>query len=95
MWYIDSEASFHMIENKEYFSELKEKDMQFHIELGDDGKYMTRGVGTISFERDFGSSLHLKDVLYVLGLKKNLVSIATLKEKGYDVYALPLLKMTS
>ena len=74
-----------MTENKEYFSQLKEKDMHFDIELGDDGKYLTRGVSTISFERDSGSSFHLRDVLYVLGLKKNLVSVATLEDKGYDV----------
>lgn len=48
-----------MTGDKEYFNQLKEKDMQFHIELGDDGKYLTRGVGTISFERESSSSLHL------------------------------------
>jgi len=37
-WYIDSRASFHMTENREYFSQLKEKDMQFQIELQYDGK---------------------------------------------------------
>jgi len=46
---------------------------------------MSRGVGTISFERESGSSLHLSDVLYVLGLKKNLVLVATLEDKGYGV----------
>lgn len=49
VWYIDSGASFHMTRNKEYFNHLKEKDMQFHIELRDDGKYVTRGVGTVNF----------------------------------------------
>lgn len=84
-WYIDSGASFHMTGNKEYFSHLKEKDMQFHIELGDDGMYTTTAIGTISFEMNSGSSLHIRDVLYVPSLKKNLVSIATLEDKGYDV----------
>jgi len=82
--YIDSGASFHMTENKENFSLLKE-DMQFHIELGDDDKYATRGICTVSFERELGSSLHLRDVLYVSSLKKSLASVATLEEKGYDV----------
>eukprot|EP00253_Pinus_taeda_P024256 PITA_24256 len=91
--YIDYGVSFHMIGNKEHFSELEE-DMQVHIELGDNGKPKeepcfngnTRGqVGTLSFERDSRSSLHLKDVLYVPSLKKNLVSMATLEDKGYDV----------
>ena len=42
VWYIDSGASFHMTRNKEFFSSLEEKDMQFNIELGDDGIYMTK-----------------------------------------------------
>lgn len=84
VWYINSVASFHMTGNKEYFSHLKE-DMQFQIELGNDGKCTNRGAGTDNFERDSGSSLHLEDVLYVLGLKRNLVSVTTLEDKGYDV----------
>lgn len=59
--------------------------MQFHIELGDDGKNLTKGVSIVNFERESSSSLHLRDAPYVLGLKKNLISIATLEEKGYDV----------
>ena len=74
-----------MDRNKEYFSHLKDKDMQFQIELRDDGKYATKGVGTISFESDLGNSLNFRDVLYVPSLKKNLVLVDTLENKGYDV----------
>lgn len=42
-------------------------------------------MGTVRFEREFGSPLHFKDVLYVLGLKKNLVSVSTLEDRGYEV----------
>eukprot|EP00253_Pinus_taeda_P030288 PITA_30288 len=83
-WYIDSGASFHMTKNREYFNQLEEKEILVHIELGDNGKYTTMGVGIVSFKREFGSSLHLKDVLYVPSLK-NLVSVATLEDKGYNV----------
>jgi len=74
-----------MIGNMKYFRQLKGKYTQFHIELGDDGKYASKGVGIVSFERDSRSPLHLRDVIYVLRQKKNLVSIATLEVKGYDV----------
>lgn len=47
--YIDLRASFHMVENKKSFNHLKEKGMQFQIELGDDGQYVAKGVDTISF----------------------------------------------
>ena len=38
MWYLDSDASFHMTRDKELFSDLEEKDLQMHIEMGDDGR---------------------------------------------------------
>lgn len=40
VWYIDSRASFHMIGNKIYFTQMIEKDMQFHIKMQDDGRYL-------------------------------------------------------
>lgn len=74
-----------MTRNKEYFSQLKENDMQLHIELGDDGSYLTKGMGIVSFESKSSNSIHLKDVLYVPSLKKNLVFVSTPEDKGYDV----------
>jgi len=41
IWYIDSGASSHMTGNKEYFNQLTKKDIEFHIELGDGGRYLT------------------------------------------------------
>jgi len=84
-WYINLGSSLHMKGNKDFFSILVEKDMQFHIELGDYGSYMTKGVGTVSFNRESSFLNHLKNVMYVPGLKKNLVSVRILKDKGYDV----------
>ena len=37
MWYLDSGASFHMTGDKELFSDLEEKYLQIHIEMGNDG----------------------------------------------------------
>ena len=74
-----------MIGNREYFSPLDENDMQVNIELRDNGKYATKGAGIVSVERESGDTLHLKDVLYVPGLRQNLVSVATLEDKGNDI----------
>jgi len=74
-----------MIGNKEFFNSLEEKDLQLHIKLGDYGRYSTRGIGTITFKRESGSHLHLKNVMNVLGLKKNLGFVVVLERRGYDV----------
>eukprot|EP00253_Pinus_taeda_P012021 PITA_12021 len=84
VWYLDSGASFHMFGDKNLFSTLEEKDLQIQIEMGDDEKYRVLGEGTVVFQREHGAPLTLTDVKYVRGLKKNLVSIAMLEDKGYD-----------
>jgi 6-phosphogluconate dehydrogenase (decarboxylating) len=37
VWYLDSGASFLMTGDKESFSDLEEKYLRMHIEMGDDG----------------------------------------------------------
>jgi len=74
-----------MSNDKNLFSTLEEKDLQMRIEMGDDGKYHVSGEGTVVFQREHGAPLTLTDVKYVPGLKKNLVSVAMLEDKGYDV----------
>ena len=56
-----------------------------HIEMGEDGRYSANDIGTITFERESGNPFLLKDVMHVPGLKKNLVSVVMLEDKGYDV----------
>lgn len=43
--------------------------------MGDDGRYNATNISTITFQWDSGSPLTFKDVMYVPGLKKNLVSV--------------------
>ena len=85
LWFLDSGASFHMTGDKYLFTDLDEKDIGVHNEMGDDGRYSATGIETISFERESGKPFILKDVMHVPGLKKNLISVAMLEDKGYDV----------
>ena len=85
VWYFDSGASFHMTGDKDLFSDLEEKDLKMHIEMGDDRKYSATGIGTITFQRESGKPFQLKNVMHVPGLKKNLVSVAMLEDRGHDV----------
>jgi hypothetical protein len=55
------------------------------VKLGDDYQYPIKGVGEASYKLDSGKPMKMKDVLYVYGLKKNLLSISALDEKGFRV----------
>jgi len=48
-------------------------------------KYPVKGVGNVSLKLNQGKMIHLQDVLYVPDLKKNLVSISAMEDKGYKV----------
>jgi hypothetical protein len=85
MWFVDSGASCHMTGRKEFFTRLQEGGVNLVIELGDDRRYKAQGVGTVSFQRESGKPLRFADVLYVSGLTKNLISVSTLEDKGYEV----------
>jgi hypothetical protein len=85
VWYLDSGTSFHMTGDKDSFIDLEEKDLRMHIEMGDDEKYSATSIGTITFQRESGKPFQLKNVMHVPGLKKNLVSVAMLEDRGYDV----------
>ena len=55
------------------------------VKLGDDYQYPIKGSGEASYKFDSGKYLKVKDVLYVPGLKKNLLSISALDAKGMIV----------
>eukprot|EP00253_Pinus_taeda_P002603 PITA_02603 len=73
VWFLDSGASFHMMGDRDLFSDLEDKDLGVHIEMDDDGRYSVIGIGTISFERESSKPFVLKEVMHVPGLKKNLI----------------------
>jgi hypothetical protein len=55
------------------------------VTLGDDYQYPIKGVGESNHKLNSRNSLKMKDVLYVPGLKKKLLSISTLEKKGFRV----------
>jgi hypothetical protein len=83
-WYIDSGASFHMTVVREHLTDLTQCG-DVEVVLGDDRKVKVASCGTVSFRRESLPPMTLTEVLYVLGLKKNLVSIYTIEEKGYEI----------
>jgi hypothetical protein len=85
IWLIDSGVSRHMTRYREHHTDLVEKDSRSHVVLGDDARYTVKGFGAISFQLDSSTPLHLSDVLFVPGMRRNLVFISALEDKGYKV----------
>ena len=74
-----------MIGKKQTLSRLKEKSSPHKVSLGDDYQYPIKGIGESSYKLDSGTSMKMKEVLYVQGLKKSLLFISALDKKGYRV----------
>jgi hypothetical protein len=84
MWYIDSGASHHMTGVREHLTDLTQIG-DVEVVLGDDRVVKEVGCGTVSFQRESLPPMSLIEVLYVPGLKKNLVSVSAIEERGYEV----------
>jgi hypothetical protein len=83
-WYIDSGVSRHMTGVREHLTDLTQIGY-VEVVLRDDREVKAVGCGTVSFQRESLPPMSLTEVLYVLGLKKNLVSVSSIEERGYEV----------
>jgi hypothetical protein len=70
---------------REYFSDLGDTEVRIEIFLGDDRVVRVAGVGIVAFQRDGMPPISFTDVLYVPGMKKNLISVSTLQDRGLEV----------
>jgi hypothetical protein len=55
------------------------------LRLGDDAKYPITRVDTIPFQLESSNSLDFDDVLFVLNIRKNLLSVSIIEDKGFAV----------
>ena len=81
-WLIENGASKHMTGFKESFEKLSEHNSPHKVKLGDGYQYPIKGSGESSYKLDYGKSMKMKDVLFIPGLKKNLLSIFDWMQKA-------------
>jgi hypothetical protein len=79
---IDSGYSRHMMGDQARLSNINERKTSHKVDLGDKSTYPVEGFGQGSIKLESGNHVHLSNVLYVLDLENNLVSISCLQEKG-------------
>ena len=80
LWYLDSSYSRHMTEDKTFLKSLKEK-VGDYVTFGDEIHAQVLCKGTVEIP---GLPL-LKDVLYIKGLKANLLSITQICDEDFLV----------
>jgi hypothetical protein len=74
-----------MTDVREHSTDLKELEVKMEIALGDDTIVRVVGRGTVTFQRESMPPISIMDVLYVPGMKKNLISVSTLQDRGLEV----------
>ena len=82
-WYLDTGCSTHMTGKKDWFINLDESKK--NTGNADDSKLVSQGIGKVMIKRRDGKQSLITDVLYVLGMKSNLISLGQLLEKGYKM----------
>ena len=85
-WIIDSGASKHMIGHRDSFSCLTQKYYLHKVQLRDNYQYPIKGLGEASYKLKYGKSMKMKEVLYVPGLKNNILSISALDIEKLHIF---------
>ena len=82
-WILDSACSFHICTNKDWFSSYKPVQKGDVVRMGDYNPRDIVGIGSIRIKTDDGMTHTLKNVRYISGMARNLISLSTLDAEGF------------
>ncbi|CAI5492181.1 unnamed protein product [Closterium sp. Naga37s-1] len=82
LWFLDSGCSQHMTGRKEWFMVIRDPSATKSVKGFDGSMQEVAGVGEVLLEGTNGLRVTLHDVLFVPGMKANLVSPGQLLDKG-------------
>ena len=84
-WWIDLATTRHIIRSREFFVNSKEKVVGEHkVYIGNNAYSYVLGEGKCKISIK-GSIIVLHDVLYVPSIRRNLISVPILDNKGYRI----------
>ncbi|XP_027911624.1 uncharacterized protein LOC114170345 [Vigna unguiculata] len=83
-WFLDTRCSNHMTGHKEWLSNI-DTSRSNKIKLADDNMIRAEGVGNVVIKKDGKETMVIEDVLYVPGIKYNLLSVGQLVQKGFSI----------
>jgi len=82
VWYVDSRTSNHMTSHGERFRDTKDLKTRGFVETSDDTTHPITQINKVPLSMQDGQTKYLKDVLHVLTITKNLVSIGQMVKQG-------------
>ncbi|BAT98175.1 hypothetical protein VIGAN_09180700 [Vigna angularis var. angularis] len=82
VWYLDSGCSTHMTGRKDWFVRMQ-KVKNRKIKFADNSSLEAECSGRVALRGEDGREVVIEEVLYVPGLKTNLLSLGQLLQKGY------------
>lgn len=88
LWIMDSGASAHMTHKREFFSELRDADINTIVKLGNNQELVVKGVGIVRIKKlinDKWFESVINDVLFIPDLRKNLFSEGVVTAKGMKI----------
>jgi hypothetical protein len=74
-----------MTSHGEWFRDTKDLKTPWFVETGDDTTHPITQIGKVPLSMQDGQTKYLKDVLHVLTITKNLVSVGQMVEQGLQV----------
>ncbi|CAJ2635289.1 unnamed protein product [Trifolium pratense] len=83
-WFLDTGCSNHMTSHKDWLIEI-DASRKSRVRFADDRTLQAEGIGKLVINRDDGKHVIMEDVLYVPGMKSNLLSLGQLIQKGFAV----------
>jgi len=83
-WWLDSGATIHVVNSLQGFASLrKPSDAEAKVIVGDGARVPVLEIGVNSLFLPSGHTLILKDAVYVLSMRRNLIYVSALDKFGY------------
>ncbi|XP_045828918.1 uncharacterized protein LOC123920669 [Trifolium pratense] len=83
-WYLDTGCTTHMTGRKDWFTSLK-ATQNHNVKFADNNSLAVQAIGDVTIKRKDGKCSVISGVLYIPGMKCNLLSIGQLLEKDYRI----------